>query len=46
MCKCGKSKAIVKWNAIKHCPVAVDEIFLAKKVFEPGVASIRGNKSS
>jgi len=46
MSKCGKSKAIIKWNASKHCPVAVDEIFLAKIVFEPGVASIKGNKSS
>jgi len=26
--------------------VAVDEMFLAKIVFEPGVASIKGNKSS
>ena len=35
-------KHIIKINAIKDCPVTVDDIILAEKIFGPDVASLKG----
>ena len=35
-------KGIIKMNAIKDCPVTVDDIILAEKIFGPDVASLKG----
>jgi len=35
-------KHIIKMNAIKDCPVTVDDIILAEKIFGPDVASLKG----
>jgi len=37
-------KRIIKMNAIKDCPVTVDDIILAKKIFGLDVASLKGKK--
>jgi len=35
-------KCINKMNASKDCPVTVDDIILANKLFGPDVASLKG----
>jgi len=35
-------KRIIKLNDIKDCPVTVEDIILAEKIFGPDVASIKG----
>jgi len=36
-------KRIIKMHAIKDRPITVDDIILAKEIFGPDVASLKGN---